>query len=176
MTLGLDAVASAPACRRVYQGPLSEIRAPRFRVALILLVAFLGRPPSVVADESLDLAPLRGRVVYLDFWASWCTPCRESFPFMNRLQNELGPQGLVVIGVNVDRNRADAQEFLRTHPAEFRVVYDPKGELPERFGVRGMPTSVLIDRSGRITLRHEGFFLKDRETLTQQVETLLEDR
>jgi cytochrome c biogenesis protein CcmG/thiol:disulfide interchange protein DsbE len=174
MALGLHTVASAPACRGVYQRLLSEIRAPRFSVALILLGAFLGRPPWVAADEAFDLAPLKGRVVYLDFWASWCAPCRESFPFMNHLQRELGPHGLVVIGVNVDRNRADAQQFLRNHPAEFRILFDPNGELPERFGVRGMPTSILIDRSGQITLRHEGFFVKDRDTLTQQVETLLE--
>jgi|SRR3984885_1111902 cytochrome c biogenesis protein CcmG/thiol:disulfide interchange protein DsbE len=173
MALGLQTVASAPACRGPHRRLLSNIRALRLSIALILFAAFLGVPP-LEADEAFDLAPLTGRVIYLDFWASWCAPCRESFPFMNRLQKELGPHGLVVIGVNVDRNRADAQQFLRNHPAEFRIVYDPKGELPERFGVRGMPTSFLIDRTGHTTSRHEGFFLKDRHTLTQQVQTLLE--
>ena len=173
MARGLQTVAGAPGCRRIYLGLMSKIRALRFSNALILLAVFY-MPPRLIADEAFDLVPLEGRVVYLDFWASWCAPCRESFPFMNRLQGELGPHGLVVIGINVDRNLADAQQFLRNHPAEFRIVYDPKGELPEKYGVRGMPTSVLIDRSGHITLRHEGFFLKDRATLTRQVQTLLD--
>jgi cytochrome c biogenesis protein CcmG, thiol:disulfide interchange protein DsbE len=71
--------------------------------------------------------------------------------------------------VNVDRERAAAEQFLRGHPARFRIVYDPEGKLPEKFNVRGMPTSFLIDRNGRIQFQHEGFFLKDRDALAQQV-------
>ncbi len=88
---------------------------------------------------------------------------------MNRLQSELGGNGLVIIAVNVDRERADADQFLRKHPAQFRIIYDPKGKLPEKFGVRGMPTSFLIDRNGHTQFQHEGFFLKDRDALAQQV-------
>jgi len=124
-------------------------------------------------EDPLDLAALKGRVVYLDFWASWCAPCRESFPWMNRLQAELGREGLTVIAVNVDRDRADAEQFLRSHPAQFRIVYDPEGLLPEKFGVRGMPTSFLIDRSGRVEARHEGFLIRERDHLAQQVRSLV---
>jgi cytochrome c biogenesis protein CcmG, thiol:disulfide interchange protein DsbE len=125
------------------------------------------------ADALLDLAAFRGKVVYLDFWASWCAPCRESFPWMNHLQEEFGHDGLLVIAVNVDRERADAERFLRAHPADFHIVFDPDGLLPEKFGVHGMPTSFLIDREGRVQLRHEGFFVRERDQLTQQVQTLL---
>ena len=92
---------------------------------------------------------------------------------MNRLQGELGHDGLVVIAVNVDRERADADGFLREHPAQFHIVYDPGGLLPEKFGVPGMPTSFLIDRNGLVQSRHEGFLLRDRDALTQQIRALV---
>jgi thiol-disulfide isomerase/thioredoxin len=130
--------------------------------------------PAVSSDnDPLGLDLLKGKVVYVDFWASWCAPCRESFPWMNRMQSELGHDGLVIIAVNVDREHADAEQFLRSHAAQFRIVYDPQGRLPEKFGVRGMPTSFLIDRNGRIQSRHEGFFIKDSDALAQQVRTLV---
>jgi cytochrome c biogenesis protein CcmG, thiol:disulfide interchange protein DsbE len=142
-------------------------------VALVLLSWPLPRADAASAQDLLDLAAFKGQVVYVDFWASWCAPCRESFPWMNRMQSQLGRDGLVVIAVNVDRKHADAERFLREHPAQFRVLFDPDGLLPEEFGVRGMPTSFLIDRTGRVHLRHEGFRLSDRDALAQQIRTLL---
>jgi len=130
----------------------------------------------VSADELLDLGELKGRVVYLDFWASWCAPCRESFAWMNRLQQQLGPEGLVIVAVNVDRERRDAERFIRAHPAHFRIVFDPDGLLPEKFAVQGMPTSFLIDRDGRVQARHEGFRLTDREALARAVRELVHGR
>jgi cytochrome c biogenesis protein CcmG, thiol:disulfide interchange protein DsbE len=146
------------------------------RIGALTLCLLALTPPWARAankDALLDLAQFRGRVIYLDFWASWCAPCRESFPWMNRLQGALGHEGLVVIAVNVDRERADADRFLREHPAQFRILYDPDGLLPEKFGVRGMPTSFLIDRDGRIQSRHEGFLVRDRDALMQQIRTLV---
>jgi cytochrome c biogenesis protein CcmG/thiol:disulfide interchange protein DsbE len=143
--------------------------------AVTLLLLVLASPSARAAnpDDLLDLTQFKGRIVYLDFWASWCAPCRESFPWMNRLQGELGHDGLVVIAVNVDRERAEADRFLREHPAQFRIVYDSDGLLPEKFGVRGMPTSFLIDRNGHVQSRHEGFLVRDRDALTQQIRALV---
>ncbi len=142
-------------------------------VTLLLLAVASASAFAANSDDLLDLAQFKGQVVYLDFWASWCAPCRESFPWMNRLQGELGHDGLVVIAVNVDRERADAGRFLREHPAQFRIVYDPDGLLPEKFGVLGMPTSFLIDRNGHVQSRHEGFLLRDRDVLRQQIRALV---
>jgi cytochrome c biogenesis protein CcmG, thiol:disulfide interchange protein DsbE len=139
-----------------------------------MLLTGAWRPANATGtSDVLDLTEFKGRVVYLDFWASWCAPCRESFPWMNRLQGELGHEGLVVIAVNVDRERVDAERFLRKHPAQFRIVYDPDGLLPEKFGVVGMPTSLLIDRNGQVQSRHEGFMLRDRDALRQQIRALV---
>ena len=145
----------------------------RTRVLLLLLVLASHSALAASGDPLLDLAALKGQVVYVDFWASWCAPCRESFPWMNHMQEELGRDGLVIIAVNVDHDHSDAEHFLREHPARFRVVFDPDGVLPGQFGVRGMPTSFLIDRDGRVQSRHAGFRLTDRDPLTQQIRVLL---
>jgi cytochrome c biogenesis protein CcmG/thiol:disulfide interchange protein DsbE len=147
--------------------------AARAAVALLLLAAPLARSWAAAGTPPVDLAAFRGQVVYLDFWASWCAPCRESFPWMNRMQAELGAAGLVVIAVNVDREHADAERFLRQHPAQFRIVFDPPGMLPEKFGVHGMPTSFVIGRDGTLQLRHEGFRRSDRDALAQQLRALV---
>ena len=143
--------------------------ASALRAGLRILAAAWFASPVAWATDPVDLPALKGQVVYLDFWASWCAPCLASFPFMNHLQQTLGPHGLTVIAVNVDRNRADAEQFLHQHPAQFRVIFDPQGVLPERFSVHGMPSSFVIDRNGVVQIRHEGFRLTDRGVLEQQV-------
>jgi thiol-disulfide isomerase/thioredoxin len=127
------------------------------------------------ADDGLDLARLRGKVVYLDFWASWCKPCRESFPWMNSLQSAYAKQGVVVVAVNVDQERALADAFLKQYPAQFQVYYDPSGKLAESYRVVGMPSSFLIDRSGTVRYRHVGFRAADREQLGDELHTLVAD-
>jgi cytochrome c biogenesis protein CcmG, thiol:disulfide interchange protein DsbE len=145
----------------------------RTRMWLLLLVLASRSALAASGGQLLDLAAFKGQVVYVDFWASWCAPCRESFPWMNRMQGEFGRDGLVIIAVNVDHDRVDAERFLREHAAQFRIVFDPDGILPEQFGVRGMPTSFLIDREGRVQSRHAGFRLTDRDTLAQQIRLLV---
>jgi cytochrome c biogenesis protein CcmG/thiol:disulfide interchange protein DsbE len=144
-------------------------------ISVFLAYACLVIAPSN-ANTPLDLNEFRGRVVYLDFWASWCAPCRQSFPWMSKMQRELGQNAFVVVAVNVDHARPDAEQFLHEHSPGFRIVFDPDGDLAERFGVKRMPTSFLIDRDGHIHSEHEGFRLKDRGTLEQQIRSLLATR
>lgn len=110
-----------------------------------------------LAGKPVDLAELRGQVVYVDFWASWCGPCRHSFPWMNAMQEKYGPQGLVVLGVNLDEEAGEAADFLSQTPAGFQVVYDSTGQTPAAYGVKGMPTSVLVGRDGKVLFQHLGF-------------------
>lgn len=121
----------------------------------------------------VQLSALRGKVVYLDFWASWCGPCRQSFPWMNEIQAKLGPRGLQVVGVNVDARTPDAERFLAEVPAHFTVAFDPKGETPRRYAIKGMPTSVLIGADGRIRFVHSGFRPEDRAALEAQLQQAL---
>jgi thiol-disulfide isomerase/thioredoxin len=138
-------------------------------VAIVLALA----APGAQAGMRTILRDLRGRVVYVDFWASWCVPCRESFPWMQALQRRYGRAGLTVVAVDVDRNRNDAQRFLRAFRPDFLVVFDPSGRLARRYRIIGMPTSVLIDRRGRIRFTHVGFFLDRRAEYVHQVRELL---
>lgn len=119
-------------------------------------------PGATVAPR---LAALKGKVVYVDFWASWCGPCRQSFPWMNDMQQKYGAQGLQVIAVNVDAKRADADQFLSEVPARFALAFDPKGDGPRRIGVKAMPTAVLIGADGKVVRVHQGFREQDRAEL-----------
>lgn len=120
-----------------------------------------------------ELSALHGKVVYLDFWASWCAPCRQSFPWMNELQKRYADRGLTVIAVNVDHERADAEKFLRKLPPAFQIRFDPDGDLARRFDVHGMPTSVVLDRSGKARYTHIGFRNADAAQYEQQIQQLL---
>ena len=123
--------------------------------------------------EIVSLAPLRGRVVYVDFWASWCAPCRRSFPWMNELQARYAKDGLAIVGINVDKRREDAERFLRDTPASFPVVYDAKGGTPAAYDVKGMPSSYLIDRSGNVAAVGEGFHDERRDDIEARIRALL---
>lgn len=116
-------------------------------------------PPFALEGRSgaVSLAAYRGKLVYLDFWASWCAPCKRSFPWMDALQQRHGAAGLVVVGVNVDAQRADAERFLAQVPASFVIAWDPAGALAKQYAIRGMPSSVLIGADGRVIAVHTGF-------------------
>lgn len=123
----------------------------------------------------LDLATLAGKVIYVDFWASWCGPCRNSFPWMNEIQEKYASHGLVIIGVNLDAKQEDAKRFLDKTPARFAIAFDDKGTTPRTYGVKGMPTSVLIDRHGKIISTHLGFNNSHRDDLEKQIRVALEN-
>lgn len=107
------------------------------------------------ADRS-DLGHLRGQVVYVDFWASWCAPCAEAFPLLNELQHDLGPRGLQVIGVSVDEEPAAARAFLAEHRADFAVASDAEAECQQAYDVDVLPSGYLIDRQGRVRHVYRG--------------------
>ena len=134
-----------------------KLRHEAKRICFALLLSLLPLAGTARAAD-LDLSAYRGKVVYLDFWASWCTPCRLSFPWMNEIQQSYGRDGLVVIGVNVDHDRALADEFLRASSPDFKIVYDPNGAIAGQYNFRDMPTSVLIGRDGKVHFTHDGFF------------------
>lgn len=125
------------------------------------------------ADGTVSLEALRGKVVLVDFWASWCAPCKQSFPWLSQLQARLGPRGLQVVALNLDREREAADAFLRElQPrlsAPLLVAYDSAGETPRRYRVRGMPTSVLVGADGQVLLHHAGFRDEDKPLLDAAV-------
>jgi cytochrome c biogenesis protein CcmG/thiol:disulfide interchange protein DsbE len=128
---------------------------------------------ATVFAAPLDLDALRGRVVYLDFWASWCGPCRQSFPWMESMKKAYEAQGLTVLAINVDHDRADAERFLKIFHPDFEIRFDPQGSWAEEFKVSGMPSSVIIDRHGVVRFTHVGFWPAQGEVSAEQIRELL---
>jgi thiol-disulfide isomerase/thioredoxin len=122
---------------------------------------------------TVKLSEKAGSVIYLDFWASWCGPCRQSFPWMNEMQAKYKANGFQVIAVNLDAKTDDAMKFLAQSPADFTVAFDAKGQTPKTFGVKGMPTSFLVGRDGKVLLQHMGFRPTDKEDIEKQIQAAL---
>jgi cytochrome c biogenesis protein CcmG, thiol:disulfide interchange protein DsbE len=119
-------------------------------------------------------ATLKGKVVLLDFWASWCEPCKASFPFMEELQKRFGSQGLVIVAVNVDENRSDMEEFLKKNSASFTVVRDAAQKLVAQAEIATMPSSFLVDQEGKVRFLHSGFHgAETRNKYLQEIQSLL---
>ena len=149
------------------------------RIARAILLACVGVVIGAIpaqANTPLDLSAFKGQVVYVDFWASWCAPCRQSFPWMQAMKEAYGSQGLNVVAVNVDASRADAEKFLQQFHPNFDIRFDPEGSLAEKFKVEGMPTSVVVDRHGVVRYTHIGFRPDDRATLENQLRSLLAEK
>jgi cytochrome c biogenesis protein CcmG/thiol:disulfide interchange protein DsbE len=118
---------------------------------------------------AITAADLKGGLVYLDFWASWCGPCKHSFPWMNEMQAKYKDKGFKIIAINLDQNSADAEAFLKTTPASFTVAFDAKGETPSKFKVKGMPSSYLMGADGTVIKVHAGFKPEDRAELEEAI-------
>ena len=116
----------------------------------------------------------KGKVVMVDFWASWCEPCKQSFPAMEELHKRYSDRGLVIIAVNVDENRPDMEAFLKKNAATFTVVRDANQKLVERTGIATMPSSFLIDRDGKVRFAHTGFRgAETKKKYEEEIESLL---
>ncbi len=122
---------------------------------------------------TVRLSDYKGKTVYLDFWASWCGPCKQSFPWMNDLQSRYAAKGLRVVGINVDQKTEDAKTFLKDISAHFDVAFDPSGKYPKAYAIKGMPTSVLIGPDGKVISMHSGFKDEHRAELEEQIKHAL---
>lgn len=126
-----------------------------------------------LADNAIvDLAQ-PGRVTYVDFWASWCGPCAKAMPILDKMNKDLKAKGFQVIGVNLDEEREDADEFLKKHPVKFTMVSNPDGECPSAFGVQAMPSSYLIDKHGKIRHIQLGFQRSEEAEIRNKANALL---
>jgi cytochrome c biogenesis protein CcmG, thiol:disulfide interchange protein DsbE len=158
------------------------MKALRLAVVALSMIAFFASPahaaevgdaaPSFALptlEGNVNLEQLRGRWVYVDFWASWCAPCKQSFPFMNAMRAKFRDRALEIVAINVDAKRADADRFLRQVPAEFSIAFDPAGETAKRFAVKSMPSAYLIDPKGRVRMVHRGFKSADAEAIEREI-------
>ena len=131
--------------------------------------------PSLWADD-LNLSAYKGKVVYIDFWASWCGPCRQSFPWMTEMHNTKSKDGLVIIAVNVDQEKKLADEFLSEFNPAFKIVFDPAGKYATEFKVAGMPSAYIIGRDGKPRFKHIGYHAEKRSQYEQEIQSLLDEK
>jgi thiol-disulfide isomerase/thioredoxin len=152
----LIALCTVPTTTRAATAPVVGAPMPRFNL------------PAVSGTVNSD--SLRGHIVYVDFWASWCDPCRRSFPWLRALHENYAAKGLVIVAINLDKDRAAAERFLVKYPAPFKVAFDPAGGTAEAFHVQAMPTSYLVGRDGRVLETHAGFDSKQAAAIEQRIQ------
>ena len=124
-------------------------------------------------DKNVSLEDFRGKVVYLDFWASWCVPCIKSFPWMDEIKQKYSEKGFEIIAVNLDKDRAAADNFLKELNVSFTIAFDESGDSAAQYKLKGMPTSYLIGRDGKVYASHIGFIDKDKVELEKAIVNLI---
>ena len=129
--------------------------------------------PNLQSQQPTALSQFAGKVIYLDFWASWCAPCRTSFPLLESLYKKHGANGFEVVAINLDEESGDAQRFLKDYPVSFTILRDADGQWANTYGVESMPTSFIIDKKGVVQLIHNGFAKADVEELEAKIVELL---
>jgi len=158
------------------------------RLTLLLIAAVILAEPLMAASRpapdvtlqtaagaAVHLSDFRGKVVLVDFWASWCVPCKTSFPALDALFREYHTRGVEVLAVNLDERRRDAERFLEEFPHAMSVVFDPKGNSAEAFGVQGMPSSFIIDGEGIIRFSHIGYTADVAQNYRHEIAELLSE-
>ncbi|CAD6880057.1 Thioredoxin family protein [Methylomonas albis] len=133
--------------------------------------------PTALIDQStpLNWESVKGRVVLIDFWATWCPPCIKSMPFFNSLRRQYQSKDLEIIAVNIDEDSELARQFLQIHPVEYKLAFDPNGDCPKAFDLKAMPSSYLVDKTGKIRKIFLGFREEDQKEISNQVELLLRE-
>jgi thiol-disulfide isomerase/thioredoxin len=126
-------------------------------------------------DSNLRLSEQRGQVVLINFWASWCGPCRQEMPLLEEMQKKYSKLGFTVLGVNVDKDINKADKILKDIPVSFPVLYDNEGVVSKLFDVSAMPTTVIVDRDGNMRYLHMGFKPGYEDLYVQNIKTLIRE-
>jgi thiol-disulfide isomerase/thioredoxin len=164
ITLGLCALLASALLAAPRLAPAVEEGQPAPQFALA----------SLSGDGKVSVAAHRGKVVYVDFWASWCAPCLKAVPALEKLRKEFPASDFQVIAINLDRDLERARKFLADHPVGYPSASDPDGKLPVAFGLETMPTSYLLDRNGVVRYVHRGFRAGDDVEIRKRIRELLD--
>jgi peroxiredoxin len=127
------------------------------------------------AGDTVSLAQLKGKVVMLNFWASWCGPCRQEMPLLDQMHKRYSALGFTLVGVNVDADTKDAEAWLSKTPVSFPVVFDRESKVSKLYDVNAMPSTVFIDRKGNVRYLHKGYKAGDEGEYLNQIRALLKE-
>ena len=149
-------------------------------ITCTLLIGFFGllifstvSASNINQSKPLDLSAYKGKVVMVDFWISWCKVCQESFPWLNKIQKEKSSQDLIIIGINVDEDLNDANNFLHKYPANFKLLFDSAGHYAEYYKILGMLTTLIFNHNGQLIHQHVGFKSKKIDEYEQLINLAL---
>ena len=149
-------------------------------VALPVLAGPTGTPApgfslASSSGTEVSLAQYRGEVVMINFWASWCGPCRQEFPLLESIYKKYGKMGFTLLGVNVEPDSQAANEWLKQTPVSFPILYDKDSKVSKLYDVAGMPSTVIIDRSGKLRMLHRGYKPGDENEYLDSIRTLIRE-
>ena len=152
-------------------------------VALLATTSLVGASASMApsftlpsrAGDNVSLGQLKGRVVMLNFWASWCGPCRQEMPLLDQMHKRYSALGFTLVGVNVDADSKDAEAWLSKTPVSFPVLFDRESKVSAMYDVKAMPSTVFIDRKGNVRYLHKGYKAGDEGEYLNQIRALLKE-
>lgn len=127
------------------------------------------------SGKPVSLSDLKGQVVLINFWASWCGPCRQEMPILDQLYHSYQAAGFTLLGVNVEPSAGDASKFLKSTPVSFPVLYDPNSKVSQLYQVSGMPSTIIVDREGKIRYVHHGYKPGDENEYLDQIRSLTQE-
>jgi thiol-disulfide isomerase/thioredoxin len=127
------------------------------------------------AGKTVNLADFKGQVVLLNFWASWCGPCRKEMPILEQLQKQYKSKGFTMVGVNVEPNSTDAINWLKSTPVSFPILFDKDSSVSKLYRVEGMPNTVIVDRNGKVRYVHRGYKPGEENEYLDQIRTLIRE-
>ena len=127
------------------------------------------------AGKSVSLAALKGQIVLVNFWASWCGPCRKEMPVLEQLNRQYHGKGVTLVGVNVEPNSNDAAEWLKATPVSFPILFDVDSKVSKLYQVEGMPNTVIVDRKGNVRYIHRGYQSGAENEYLDQIRTLIRE-
>jgi thiol-disulfide isomerase/thioredoxin len=127
------------------------------------------------AGKAVNLADYKGQVVLLNFWASWCGPCRKEMPILEQLHKQYKSKGFTMVGVNVEPNSADAVNWLKSTPVSFPILFDRDSSVSKLYRVQGMPNTVIVDRNGKVRYVHRGYKPGEENEYLDQIRTLIRE-
>ena len=128
------------------------------------------------AGGEVSLASLKGQVVMINFWASWCGPCRQEVPALDQIYSKFKPMGFEMVGINVESEKSDAERFLGKTPVNFHILFDPDNTVSGNYGVSAMPTTFLVDRQGKLRWQHRAYKPGDEAKYIEQIRAMLREK
>lgn len=130
---------------------------------------------AAMVGNTVNLSQYKGQVVMINFWATWCGPCRQEMPLLEQLYKKYKPMGFTMLGINVEPDSSGATEWLKATPVTFPILFDTESKVSKLYAVSGMPSTVIVDRKGQVRFLHRGYKPGDENEYLNQIRALVRE-